>query len=127
MSDEVKVLNVESKPEDLKTKVQNIIFRTLKSNIKGFVKVNIEEKTNDEENDAVLVNISSYGISYSYRLKLQGKSYEMCKESDDYAETLAYMFIDNYKEFITNKFFISEEQKKNRMLKSRRNSVSHNE
>lgn len=127
MSDEVKVLNVESKPEDLKTKVQNIIFKTLKSNIKGFVKVNIEEKTNDEENDAVLVNISSYGISYSYRLKLQGKSYEMCKESDDYAETLAYMFIDNYKEFITNKFFISEEQKKNKMLKSRRNSVSHNE
>ena len=99
------VVVVTENTEDIKRKVQNIIFKTLKDNVNGHVYVNVEEKTDDVQVDSVFVNIGAFGIKYDYRMSLQGKTYEMVKESDDYAATLGLMILDNYKEFINKKFF----------------------
>lgn len=108
---------------DIKTKVQGIIFKTLKNSIKGHIYVTIEEKNEDNGCDSVFTNIKSFGINYTYRLALMGKTYEMIAENDDYAATLAGMIIDNFKEFLNTRFFIAEKPvyKKNRVNKGAHN------
>lgn len=108
---------------DIKTKVQGIIFKTLKNSIKGHIYVTVEEKNEDNDYDSVFTNIKSFGINYTYRLALKGKTYEMIAENDDYAVTLAGMIIDNFKEFLNTRFFITEKPvyKKNRVNKGAHN------
>ena len=97
---------------DPKNKIKDIIFRTLKDSIKGHIYVTIENgEETDEGFDYVFVNIECAGVKYNYRLSLRGKTYEMVTSNEDYAATLAYMIRDNYKEFLKNKFFVSEKPK----------------
>lgn len=108
---------------DIRTKVQGIIFKTLKNSIKGHIYVTVEEKNEDNDYDSVFTNIKSFGINYTYRLALMGKTYEMIAENDDYAVTLAGMIIDNFKDFLNTRFFVTEKPvyKKNRVNKGAHN------
>ena len=111
MSEEVKNNEVMNDVSTVEKKIESIVFNTLKNKIHGHIYIKMEEKANDEEIDALYVNIESNRIVYTDRLSLPGDTFSMVSQSDSYAETLGLMIFDNFKKYIDSRFYVQDRPK----------------
>ena len=102
---------VMSDTSTIERKIESIVFNTLKSKVKGHIYVKMKEKTEDEI-DTLYINIDSNSVVYNDQLKLPGDTFDMVSQNSKFAETLAYMIIDNYKKYLDYKFFFQDTPKK---------------
>ena len=107
-------VNGELTPE---SKIESVVYRTLKAKIKGYITVTLEAKDEKTENDTLHVTVNSNRILYTKDMILPDESRDLITQSDSMAVVLAHLVFDDFKKFINSRFFYKETKPKQQPVK----------
>jgi hypothetical protein len=93
---------------ELYAQVQQAVYEELKSIIKGNIFVKVEERTDNKTVDNIYISINNFGIHWNDRIRLYDGTAKVMVENRDYVKTIVVQEYENYRKYVSKKFFVYE-------------------